>query len=65
MTDSENPETIPSRTSSSAPPFDARRSNGEAELLSLSEQPLLPPNEEAYSPDPAALEWRSQQLLTG
>jgi len=39
-----------------------RRSRGEEELFRLDGQPLIPPAESAYAPDPAALRWRLERL---
>ena len=38
------------------------RSTGEAELADLDGNPVLPPHDEAFHPDPAALEWRFERL---
>lgn len=40
-----------------------RRSKGEEELLALNGEPVLPPAEEAFRPDPKSLEWRCQRLV--
>ncbi|MGJ8641780.1 MAG: HNH endonuclease [Luteolibacter sp.] len=43
--------------------LDHRRSNGEAELLTLSKKSLLLPQDEAFHPDPEGLGWRIEQLI--
>ena len=45
-----------------SPRLIARRSPGEEALLALQGQPVLPPHDEAYMPDPASLAWRSERL---
>ncbi len=45
-----------------SPTLDRRRSPGEAELIRLAREPVLPPREVAYSPDVGALEWRAGRL---
>lgn len=44
--------------------LDARRSPGEQALVALRGQPLLPPHDDAFRPDPAGLAWRSERLLS-
>jgi putative restriction endonuclease len=39
-----------------------RRSRGEEELLLLDGEPVLPPVEEAFKPDPRSLRWRCERL---
>ncbi len=39
-----------------------RRSTGEAELADLTGKPVLPPHDDAFRPDPAALRWRWERL---
>lgn len=39
------------------------RSTGEAELVKLADHPVFPPADEAFSPDPAALQWRLERLI--
>ena len=43
--------------------LDPRRSNGEKELLTLSGQKLLLPQDEAFYPDAEGLKWRCEQLI--
>ena len=43
--------------------IDPRRSNGEKELLTLSGQKLLLPQDEAFYPDVEGLKWRCEQLI--
>ena len=43
--------------------LDPRRSNGENELLTLSGQKLLLPQDEAFYPDIEGLKWRCEQLI--
>jgi putative restriction endonuclease len=43
--------------------LDPRRSNGEKELLTLSGQKLLLPQDEAFYPDVEGLKWRCEQLI--
>ncbi len=43
--------------------IDSRRSNGEKELLALSGQKLLLPQDEAFYPDVEGLKWRCEQLI--
>jgi len=43
--------------------LDPRRSNGEKELLELSGQSLLLPQDEAFHPDVEGLRWRCQSLI--
>ncbi len=45
-----------------SPRLVARRSPGEEALLALHDQPLLPPHDDAFRPDPVSLAWRSQRL---
>lgn len=45
-----------------SPTLDRRRSPGEAELIQLDGEPVLPPRESAYTPSRAALEWRVGRL---
>jgi putative restriction endonuclease len=45
-----------------SPRLDARRSPGEQALVALNNQPLLPPHEDAYRPDPAGLAWRAERI---
>jgi putative restriction endonuclease len=42
--------------------LDPRRSNGEKELIALSGQILLLPQDQAFHPDTKGLKWRSEQL---
>jgi putative restriction endonuclease len=39
------------------------RSTGEAELVRLADHPVLPPADEAYRPDPTAMQWRVERLI--
>lgn len=39
------------------------RSTGEAELVRLADHPVLPPSDDAYRPDPAAMQWRVERLI--
>jgi len=39
------------------------RSTGEAELVRLADHPVLPPTDDAYRPDPAAMQWRVERLI--
>jgi putative restriction endonuclease len=43
--------------------IDPRRSNGEKELLTLSGQKLLLPQDEAFYPDVEGLKWRTERLI--
>ena len=43
--------------------LDPRRSRGEAELLGLVGQPVLPPHEPAFRPAGAGLKWRADHLV--
>ena len=45
-----------------SPRLNARRSPGEADLIRLDNEPLLPPHDEAFAPDPVSLAWRSERL---
>jgi putative restriction endonuclease len=40
-----------------------RRSKGEEDLLALDGEPVLPPAEEAFKPDPRSLQWRCERLV--
>lgn len=42
--------------------LDARRSLGEQALVALHEQPLLPPHDDAFRPDPVGLAWRAERI---
>lgn len=42
--------------------LEPRRSTGEAELAALAGKPVLPPHDEAFRPDPRALQWRCDKL---
>lgn len=46
-----------------SPILKGRRSRGEEELLSLQNEPVLPPAEEAFKPDPRSLQWRCERLV--
>jgi putative restriction endonuclease len=43
--------------------LDPRRSNGEKELMVLSGQAVLLPQDQAFHPDAAGLKWRYEQLI--
>jgi hypothetical protein len=43
--------------------LDARRSNGEKELVALSGQSVLLPKDPAFHPDEVGLKWRSERLI--
>ncbi|MEY3896657.1 MAG: hypothetical protein RLZZ214_2177 [Verrucomicrobiota bacterium] len=43
--------------------LDSRRSNGEKELIAISGQALLLPQDEAFHPDADGLKWRCEQLI--
>lgn len=43
--------------------LDARRSPGEQALVALHEQPLLPPHDDAFRPDPVGLTWRAERIF--
>lgn len=42
--------------------LDARRSPGEQALVALHGQPLLPPHDEVFRPDPVGLAWRAERI---
>lgn len=42
--------------------LDGRRSPGEKALVELHDQPLLPPHDEAFRPDPVGLAWRAERI---
>jgi putative restriction endonuclease len=44
--------------------LDARRSPGEAALLQIHGQQLLPPHDDAFRPDPTGLSWRTERLYS-
>ncbi len=46
-----------------SPILQARRSNGEKELLDLAHNAVLPPEETAFQPAPEALAWRVSRLI--
>ncbi len=46
-----------------SPRLDARRSPGEQDLVALRGQPLLPPHDDAFRPDPVGLAWRAERVL--
>lgn len=39
------------------------RSTGKAELVPLTDHPVLPPADDAYRPDPAAMQWWVERLI--
>ena len=53
----------PDRIWKVSPSLDARRSQGEKELLNLQGQRVLIPNEEAFWPDSEGLVWRLSRLI--
>ena len=48
-----------------SPRLDARRSPGEQALSELNGQPILPPHDDAFRPDPKALQWRADRIYMG
>jgi len=42
--------------------LDARRSEGERELMEIHEKRLLPPHDDAFRPDPLGLAWRAARI---
>jgi putative restriction endonuclease len=44
--------------------LDARRSDGERMLLELNGQPVLPPHDDAFLPDPIGLAWRAKRVFS-
>ena len=54
----------PDRVWKTSSRLDARRSPGEQALVALHGQPLLPPHEDAFRPDPIGLAWRAERIYT-
>jgi putative restriction endonuclease len=52
----------PDRIWKVSPRLDARRSPGEEALMQLHGQPVLPPHDDAFLPDPLGLAWRAERI---
>lgn len=56
---------IPAGRWLASPRLDARRSPGEQALSELDGQPILPPHDDAFRPDPEGLRWRADRIYMG